>query len=155
MKLTEKELNEFPIGTKIHCREKTIIKADFDACNWRDMENREWYSSNILKTREIDKILFPNYTKYIPPKPILDDKEKEYLSNVIRPFRKRISKIEKVKNPLYKSEWIRFSLICDSIIDESFSLPSFKADTMYKGMELDKEYSLEDLRLIVDENIQM
>lgn len=149
MKLTEKELNEFPIGTKLEINHAVYIKT----------YNKEWikqgtsmrFNSNYFVVDTftiIDWVVeIPTYTEYIPPKPILDDKEKEYLSAVIRPFRKRISKIEKVKNPLYKSEWIRFSLICDSIIDDSFSLPSFKTGTMYKGMELDREYSLEELGL--------
>lgn len=144
MKLTEKELNEFPIGTKIHCGKDTIIKAikaDFDACNWRKMEEHGWISANTLKSYKIDKIEIPTYTEYIPPKPILDDKEKEYLSYVIRPWRKKVKGIMKADGTGY--EWIRIYLRGESFI----TLPLFGKGTMYKGMVLDKEYSLEDLGL--------
>ena len=67
---------------------------------------------------------------YIVEKEILDEKEKEYLSAVIRPFKDRIEFIAKRK-----------------MFDEAISLPYFKKGTMYKGMELYKEYTLKELGL--------
>jgi len=148
MKLTEKELNEFPIGTKIYCGKEAIIKADYDKCNWRNMEEREWIYGGDLKAYEVDKIEIPTYTEYIPPKPILDEKEKEYLSYVIRPFKSKVKYIIKEKlycNNSKSKEYIAIS--CFNSID-SFEMPLFKSNTMYKGMKLDKEYSLEELRIM-------
>lgn len=77
------------------------------------------------------------------PKPILDKVEKEYLSNVIKPFRDSV--ISVCKHRVRECEYIAIKY---SDIEKGFTfLPFFKKDTMYKGMELDKEYSLEDLGL--------
>lgn len=75
--------------------------------------------------------------------PILDEVEKAYLSAVIKPFRSRVKYIVKI-------------ISCDEFeqcIEIAFYngyctyLPYFKANTMYKGMEVNKEYSLEELGL--------
>lgn len=77
---------------------------------------------------------------YIVEKEILDDKEKEYLSNVIKPFRDKVEYI--VKKDCYPEEYISISLS-----DENIDFPNFKKGTMYKGMEKDKRYTLEELGL--------
>lgn len=77
------------------------------------------------------------------PKPILDEVEKRYLSNVIKPFRNKVSYIYKQKNHCSKMEWIGIGIENDL----SLEFPSFEIGTMYKGMELGKQYSLEDLEL--------
>lgn len=78
---------------------------------------------------------------------ILGDVEKEYLSAVINPFRKIIVDASKhrLNNDL---EYIAIrvkSLKEDE--EENMCFPAFKIGTMYKGMELDKKYRLEDLSL--------
>lgn len=76
---------------------------------------------------------------YIVEKEILDEKEKEYLSAVIRPFKDRIEFIAKRK--------MFDDYICIGLNDEAISLPYFKKGTMYKGMELYKKYTLKELGL--------
>lgn len=73
-------------------------------------------------------------------KPILDDAEKEYLKNVIKPFRDRIVYIK--KEALFDQEYIYLYLG-----DDTMSFPSFKPGTMYKGMKSNKHYTLEELGL--------
>lgn len=74
--------------------------------------------------------------------PILKEEEKNYLRNLIKPFRKDVeSIIKKENNKGY--EWVRI-LIKDN---EPLLLPGFEKGTMYKGLELDKNYTLEDLGL--------
>lgn len=73
-------------------------------------------------------------------KPILDEKEKEYLSAVIKPFRDKVKCISKVF-PL--DECIKIAIRGSSTI----IFPYFKKGTMYKGMEIDKEYTLKELGL--------
>ena len=74
--------------------------------------------------------------------PILDEVERKYLSGVIRPFRDRVNYIMKMNDT--DGDYIRIYLKNN----EFFSLPYFEKDTMYKGMELNKEYySLEKLGL--------
>ena len=75
-------------------------------------------------------------------KPILDDVEREYLSNVIKPFRDRIEYI--IKNSAYSPiEWITIKYKDGG----ATNLPLFEKGTMYQGMEVNKKYSLEDLGL--------
>jgi len=71
---------------------------------------------------------------------ILTDKEKAYLSAVIKPFRKNIMSIR--KRCSIAEEFIFIELKRDV-----FSLPLFEKDTMYKGMEADKVYALKELGL--------
>ena len=86
------------------------------------------------------------------PKPILDDIEKEYLSNVIKPFRNQVKFIEKnLGTDQYDNKYEFISFYLNSVkvnsFDEILDFPYYKANTMYKGMELDKKYSVEDLGL--------
>lgn len=74
--------------------------------------------------------------------PILDEVEKKYLSEVIRPFRKHVTGIKKYFT-------LAFQIIV--YIDEgkrSITLPAFALDSdMYKGMTPNKMYSLGELGL--------
>lgn len=72
---------------------------------------------------------------------LLDKVEKKYLSEVIRPFRKEVTVIKKLEAPSGK-EYILIILK-----DDSMSFPCFERDTMYKGLELEKRYTPEDLGL--------
>lgn len=79
--------------------------------------------------------------------PILDDAERKYLSAVIRPFRNRVQYIEKVcADHLYCEPdyyiCIRFN---DGNYDMNF--PFFDESHMYKCMEINRPYTLEELWL--------
>ena len=103
-------------------------------------EDQTWHKSRIvlcdILTGELEII----------KKPILDEVEKEYLSNVIKPFRDSVISI--CKHNLRGYEYV-----CTIFYDKfycnknCFSLPLFEKGTMYKGMEIDKHYSLKDLGL--------
>lgn len=77
--------------------------------------------------------------------PILDDVEKEYLSAVIKPFRNKVKNIVKISRiGQSKEQYIRIVL---GELD-FMNFPNFNANTgMYKGMEPDRLYSLEELGL--------
>ena len=94
-----------------------------------------WYTSNKL----LPMLLQGEISIIKVEQPILDDKEKEYLSNVIKPFRDRVSSISK-DGPL---EYITISLDGDDFA----ILPNFEKGTMYKGMETNRRYTLEELGL--------
>ena len=85
-------------------------------------------------------------TIYEAPKQILDKEEKEWLENFLRPFRKRVIFIKKT----YDFNYGRNIII--ELKDERYpiSLPYFEKDEYYKGMELDKEYTLKELGLFED-----
>ena len=78
--------------------------------------------------------------EYKPP--ILDDVEKAYLSAVIKPFRKDVAHITKMDITYSKREFI-----CIRINRECIIFPKFARGTMYKGMEVNKRYTLEELGL--------
>ena len=81
-------------------------------------------------------------------KPILDDIERKYLSNVIKPFRDRVKCIVKRDYEMsYENEYIFIVFNDDGYMQIKMCFPSFKKGTMYKGMELNKNYTLEDLGL--------
>lgn len=96
-----------------------------------------WYESKEMFS---DKFLNQEINITVPD--ILDDVEKRYLSAVIEPFKKRVDYIMKSSNSCCDKEYIFIRLD-----DDFLSLPFFKAGTMYQGMELERAYTLEELRL--------
>lgn len=77
------------------------------------------------------------------PKPILTKEEREYLSYVIKPFRNKIRYIYKFDCFNGTKEYL-FGSTKDF---GNLEFPSFERGTMYRGMELCKEYTLEELGL--------
>ena len=83
--------------------------------------------------------------------PILTASEKECLSNVIKPFRKKspitIAKHDSGYDPDAERIIIWVFNIDNPNIKEIITFPYFKTGEMYRGMEVDKEYGLEELGL--------
>lgn len=75
---------------------------------------------------------------------ILNETEKRYLASVIKPFKNKIETIEKTIK-------IGDSSLCYLIMllknNDMANLPNFKKNSMYKGMEVNKKYSLKELGL--------
>lgn len=91
--------------------------------------------------KDIDKNIMNIRIVYEIEQEILDEGEKEYLRNVIKPFRNKILKISKqsaIDGDLY---------IDIEMEEEDFNLPYFRDKRMYRGMEVGKEYTLEELGL--------
>ena len=95
----------------------------------------------------LEDILIGNYKIIKLPKSILNDTEKEYLGNIIKPFRDRVISIKKIENSGEECLIIQVEHFKDKSIREIFMLPSFEKKTMYQGMELGKRYTLEELGL--------
>lgn len=110
----------------------TIIAGkSFDGMNLADF---------TIKFGNIRTIERPHYQK-IYSREVLDTKEKEYLSAVIKPFRNKVNKI--TKRQYRDIEWIYVSFANN----DWFSLPAFNKNKMYKGMNGNRGYSLEELGL--------
>lgn len=110
----------------------TIIAGkSFDGMNLADF---------TIKFGNIRTIERPHYQK-IYSREILDTKEKEYLSVVIKPFRNKVNKV--TKKQYEDIEWIHVSFANN----DSFSFPAFDKNKMYKGMNANRGYSLEELGL--------
>lgn len=146
---TYEDLVKSPIGTKVFFESNNVLlKINEDV-----YEDEKFYRSNeYLKELKdnvgdcilgkIIKIEEPTYKTVYETKEILDDIEKEYLRNIIKPFRGKVVCIMKVD--YVNGECI--TIIMESEYD-SFDLPCFKKGTMYKGMAEGKEYSLKELGL--------
>lgn len=74
---------------------------------------------------------------------ILDETEKRYLTEVIRPFRKRIQFIQKKKEITEINPYIR--IVCED--NDKLVFPYITDNSMYKGMEVNKKYTLKELGL--------
>lgn len=74
---------------------------------------------------------------------VLDETEKKYLAEVIRPFRKRIQFIQKKKEITEINPYIR--IVCED--NDKLVFPYITNKTMYKGMEVNKKYTLKELGL--------
>jgi hypothetical protein len=75
----------------------------------------------------------------------LDNVEKRYIKDFIRPFRDDIRYIKKISiYTLQPKEQIKVVYYKSGITGEIL-LPPFPKNSMYKGMKLNKEYTLEEL----------
>lgn len=148
-KYTYENLKQSPIGTKITFESGNIIikvKENY-YCN-----NLYFRNDNDLKglkdtisLNKIIKIEEPIYTTVYEKKEILDEAEKRYLRDIIRPFRNKVKSIKKTDNYMNgtKNQYITITYKDDYSTD----FPNFRPNTMYKGMEEYKEYTLEELGL--------
>lgn len=100
--------------------------------------------NNFTGTMEIKNGLIIEIEK---KRKILDKAEKEYLSAVIKPFKKRITAIYLLDDVTYNFLEIILKRTDNTNLDEILKLPCFKEGTMYKGMELNRKYTLKELEL--------
>lgn len=75
---------------------------------------------------------------------ILNRKEKKYLKNVLKPFKDRFIIIRKVNHD--EIEFISIILKKGKSFEYAY-LPSFEKNTLFKNMELNKQYTLKELGL--------
>lgn len=123
-------------------KSKIVNKFTEDGIVSYSKDNQNWIRNYYL----LENLLI-GYTEIIK-KPILDDIEKEYLSNVIKPFRDKVQDITKVDlNHAGVYEFIRINHDDYGSPIGTINLPNFRNGDMYKGMEVDKEYTLEELGL--------
>ena len=142
--MAENKMKEVAKLLGVELEEEFKIKGFINKCKlstyglmcWSDT-SQDWVLSSAIGEllNGLDEIV----KLHEPQKPILTDKEKEYLSLVIKPFRDRVSSISK-DGPL---EYITISLDGDDFA----ILPNFEEGTMYKGMETNRRYTLEELGL--------
>lgn len=81
---------------------------------------------------------------------LLDCIDRKYFNNFLRPFRDKIQYI--CKKQILDSEYIKINYFYDTHASYIY-LPEFKAGTMFKKFELDKQYDLNDLDLFADKLI--
>ena len=83
---------------------------------------------------------------------VLTKKEKEYLSNIIAPFKDRVIYIKKAinNNPLtfYYTIRIKLGPGKNFLNNEYIDLPAFNKDDLYAGMDPNQKYTLKELGII-------
>ena len=92
---------------------------------------KKWYEENKNQEVEIE----------VPE--LLTKEEKEYLENLLRPFKEVvvfIKKVNSIKRPLQ----CIYIALCNG---EVINLPYFNVNEYYKNLEVDKQYTIEDLGL--------
>ena len=126
---------------------KDIVLEDLNNCHL-ESRLRMLYGKEVVNCLEIHcgeckerflKWLLEEYKE----QEVLDDVEREYLSAVIRPFRKKVKHIAIWDTCNGSKQFVHIKLYDEDCIN----LPNFKPNAMYKGMELHKEYTLEELGL--------
>lgn len=107
----------------------------------RYVKERSWFMDSMMLTD-----LIKGTAKIIKlPKPILDDVEKEYLSNITKPL-KKIKYIS--KNKKFSGDYEYISIVYrDSTGECALIFPDFKAGRMYRGMLTGKRYTIQELGL--------
>ena len=103
----------------------------------KDVDGEEEY--DIVKVERPVKY----ETLFVRKEEILDEVEKRYLTEVIRPFRKRIQFIQKKKEITEINPYIR--IVCED--NDKLVFPYITDNSMYKGMEVNKKYTLKELGL--------
>lgn len=125
---------------------KNIVLENLDACSIDERLNRKMvkgycggFDCKVCGERVLKWLLEE------AKEPVLDDVEKEYLSAVIKPFRKKVSYISKLEKAYPETDqFIKITLINGEYI----CLPYFtRKSRMYIGMEKWRHYTLQELGL--------
>lgn len=137
---------EFYNWEKENCNHTECNACPFKSANCNLYDEDSWINHKELFSDE-----FLNQELEINTPDILDRKEKEYLRNVIKPFKDRVKSIAK-QNDTDSYEYISIGVSypinkrngCDT---DYIWLPSFERGVMYKNMEVEKKYTREELGL--------
>ena len=112
--------------------------GNITCCVYDDILHLDCIGNCVECKKNVMKWLLSEYKE-----PILDEVEKKYLSEVIKPFRNRVKYIVKTYGVSEARQFIRI-IMHDG---EYSNLPFFKGSTMYNGMKVDKQYTLQELGL--------
>lgn len=113
--------------------------------------DKKLYLSDACETDKCLLLSFSQFNNLIAElnvKPILDEVEKKYLWNIVKPFKDRVAGIIKRSYCNYEHIRIKGRSIFDDYNYFITELPDFKKGSMYQNMEIDREYTLEELGLI-------
>ena len=134
MKRLEKEIEVSVFATDIlRSSESTNIKVNFGVS--LNLTEKEFKIFKDSSSRGKIKIVCE------VEEPILDKVEREYLKAIIKPFKNKVTYITKTDTE--EGEYVAITLKTNEYI----VLPYFKKGKMYKGLKLDREYSLKELGL--------
>lgn len=148
MKFRKSDLRDGDIVTYRYGDRRTLIKNTFECHNFRKSTSvLEHYNEDLTmkdgnKGMDIIKVERPvHYETVFERKEILNEVEKRYLRNVIRPFRNNIRYIEREDNGIVSRIKIRFDyhVMLFPVLE--------KEKKMYEGMQANRSYSIKELGL--------
>lgn len=149
-KIKEIAKEVYTIGHKIGnckgCPFENLEECNFVHCS--GSATLESVTAQIEREYTKHKNFLKIIENYEIPVPVLDEIEKKYLTNVLRPFARKCDeiKIKKILSCSGDKEYLHVSFVgigCGDCLD----FPYFSKNTMYKNMELGKYYTLEELDL--------
>ena len=149
---TYEDLKKSPIGTKVTFENGEVLVKDKEnyfenVHECREIANLYNLKDNYSDLGKIIKIEEPTYqTVYEAKQEILDEAEKRYLREVIRPY-KTVKYINKSTYGGGRKASVTITVIDIDGDNWEIQLPPFETKNMYKNMKNDKEYTLEELRL--------
>ena len=137
IKLRDLTEEQYKTWTKNHCDIEYCNKCPFKKIYCGSTNEISWIKNKDLYS---DKFLDQEIEIEVPD--LLTKEEKEYLENMIRPFKDKVKYITKYRDWGDK-EYINIPIKNDICL----SFPSFKQNKYYKNLEIDKDYTLEELGL--------
>lgn len=151
VKFTKSDLKDGDIVTYRDGDKRTVVAENLINSNGYPSKKLNQYTNELKDTaigESLDIIKVERLVKYETvferKEEILDETEKRYLTSVIKPFRHKIKSIEKT-NKIGNSSLCYLEILLKD--NDNANLPDFKIDSMYKGMESNKKYSLKELGL--------
>lgn len=121
-------------------RDKLLERVN--VCNWYDYFNSD--GDCVQDCKECEE----RFVKWLfedSEKPVLDEKEREYLAHIIKPFRKNVLYISKNEKG-YDPDVCFIAIVLKG--SERINLPYFNTKSgMYAGMHPFVKYSLQELGL--------
>lgn len=115
-------------------------------------DNHEWCWFNH---KEMFSNEFLNQEIVIEVSDLLTQEEREYLEAVLKPFKNRVEYVELCH--YLSCDNIRIAISIEnyaSVYSDLVYLPEFKKGTMYKGLEEEKQYTLEKLGLFENQEVK-
>ena len=103
--------------------------------------NRHGFFNEVYSFEEVDFSVKKTNKKFL-----LDCIDRKYFNNFLAPFRDNIQYITKIPSLSFTHEYIKIWYVKDFNPDY-ICLPNFKKNTMFKKLELNKQYTLDDLCL--------
>lgn len=147
VKFIKSDLKDGDIVTYRDGRKKIVFEDKFYGSNHFVL--LKYYTEDLKdidgeEENDIVKVERPvKYETVFEREEVLDETEKKYLAEVIRPFRKRIQFIQKKKEITEINPYIR--IVCED--NDKLVFPYITDNSMYKGMEVNKKYTLKELGL--------
>lgn len=137
IKLRDMTEEQYQTWLKNHCDFECCVKCRFNKINctftteFNWIKNKNFYSNKFLN-QEVEIEI-----------ELLTKEEKEYLENLLKPFKEVIDFIKKVNSINRSVQFIHIKLCNGEVIN----LPYFNVNEYYKNLEVDKQYTIEDLGL--------